>query len=233
MKKSTLRARLASLRQIWFPPGTARYPLVAGVFGVSMYSLTQFNTGPLLNLPHHNLTLPIDAWFPFLPWTVWIYVGCFPFWVISYILPCRYFEKRELVRFFAAEMLARLVGLLIFLVFPTTLVQPDISGLGPWDFMMKIVYAVDTPNDLFPSFHILTSWMCLIVVRGHKEIPRAWRIFATLFFVPICISVLTTRQHVLLDIVAAIPLAEIAWQITDRIGWTRVYGRLLGGVGRE
>ena len=178
----------------------------------------QFQLARLLarGLPHHNLTLPLDAAVPFLPWTVVIYFfGCFIFWFFLYrrvaALP-----RPTADRFFCANLLGKVICFFCFVFFPTTMTQPEPDGPGFWDAYMRFVYWVDEPNNLFPSLHCFIAWLCWAGIRGNRQVSPLWRVSAFLMAVAVCISTLTTRQHVMLDVAGGILLSELCWLLSGR-----------------
>jgi len=159
---------------------------------------------------HHDWTLLIDRAIPFLPWTVSIYLLCFLFWAGSYVLSAR--QKKLLAyRFFCADFLAKAVCLACFLLLPTTNVRPAVEGNGLWEGLVRFLYQVDAPVNLFPSVHCLVSWLCWIGVREREDIPRWYRYFSFWIAVAICLSTLTIKQHVIVDVAGGIALAEASW----------------------
>lgn len=159
---------------------------------------------------HHSLEVWADGLIPFLPWTVSIYLGCFLFWTVLYL----YFARGDRVfalRFFSADLMAKGVCFLFFLLLPTTNLRPPVPGDGLWDHLLRFVYQVDAPSNLFPSIHCLVSWLCFIGARNCKNLPP-WAVRSTgLTAALICLSTLTTRQHVLADVAGGILLAELSW----------------------
>lgn len=164
------------------------------------------------NLPHYDMTLPVDWATPFLPWTVLIYLGCYLFWALNYVL-CARQEKRQAYRFFAADLLSKTVCLLFFLLLPTTNLRPEVTGTGLCDQLIALVYEIDAPVNLFPSIHCLVSWLSWIGVRTQQDIPRWYRLFSLGMAVAVCLSTLTTKQHVVLDVAGGILLAELSYWI--------------------
>lgn len=164
---------------------------------------------------HYDLTTSVDKFVPFLPWTIAIYFGCFLFWVGSYAL-CTVQEKSERDRFFCSDILAKGFCFCFFLLIPTTNVRPEIIGSTVWDTLMKLLYQVDAADNLFPSIHCLVSWLCWIGVRNRKNIPLIYKAFSLVMAVTVCISTLTTRQHVIADVVGGILLAEISYILAGR-----------------
>ena len=186
--------------------------------------------------PHWNLTLPIERAIPFLPATISIYFGCFFFWAAAYLLMfCQ--EERESDRFFCANLLANCACFFCFILFPTTNVRPAFSVVTIWDEMTQFLYRVDAPDNLFPSVHCMVSWFCWIGVRGRKDYSPVWRAFSLIMAIAVCVSTLTTRQHVLLDVAGGILLSEFAYWLAGhrrvRLWYDHMIGRCMRISGSE
>lgn len=156
---------------------------------------------------HADITSNVDMMIPFVPWTVIIYIGWYVFWGVNYGL-CAAQEDAVRTRLFCADTIAKAICMVIFLLFPTTNIRPEVADTGILDKLMQLVYYLDNPDNLFPSIHCMVSWLCWIGVRGRKNIPLWYRGFSLLVAVTICISTLTTKQHVLIDVVGGIAIAE-------------------------
>ncbi len=159
---------------------------------------------------HYDMTLSIDPYIPFIPWTIIIYFGCYILWISNYYL-CARQDKPERDRFFCADMLAKIVCLVIFIAIPTTNTRPIVGNENVWDFLMRFLYKIDTADNLFPSVHCLMSWLSWVGIRKRKDISPVYRYFSLVFALAVCISTLTTRQHVIVDVFAGIALAELAY----------------------
>lgn len=204
-------------------PAYAWKPLVFLVlFQLFVYSGTRLFTGGMY---HHNWEAPWDLAVPFLPWTVLIYLGSYAFWVANVILSVR-FDRERAYRFLCADFLSKLFSLLFFLCLPTTNTRPAIAGSGIWELSMKLVYALDTPDNLFPSLHCVLSWMCWLGVRDEKRIPKWYRVFSLVFTLMIFASTLTTKQHILIDVLAGWFIAQLSWQLAANPRITGTYRRL-------
>lgn len=179
---------------------------------------------------HYNLSGTLDERIPFVPWTVAVYLGCYVFWVVNYVIGVRQ-EREKAFRFISADFAAKLVCFLCFVVFPTTNTRPVIEGSSLWDELMRLLYRVDAPDNLFPSIHCLTSWFCFIAVRENKKIPGWYRGASLLMAVGVCISTLTTRQHVCIDVAAGILLSEGSCFFVSRSGFSRRYEEFMCRLG--
>lgn len=179
---------------------------------------------------HHDMTTALDTLIPFLPWTISIYWGCYLFWCVNYCL-CAAQERKERERFFCAEILAKGACLLLFLTIPTTNVRPDITGTGFWDDLMRLLYQIDAADNLFPSIHCLVSWLCWVGVRKRRDIPTWYRWFSLFAAIAVCISTLTTKQHVLADVFGGIALAEMCYALAAmpklRAGYSSIISRII------
>lgn len=171
---------------------------------------------------HFNLSNHLDDQIPFIPWTIIIYWGCYVFWIVNYILGCRQ-DRERAFRFISADFFAKLVCLLCFLVFPTTNIRPVIEGDSIWEELMRMLYHLDAADNLFPSIHCLTSSFCFIAVRGNEKAPKWYKTASFLIAVGICVSTLTTRQHVLIDVIAGVALSELSWWFVEKSGFSRQY----------
>lgn len=171
---------------------------------------------------HYNLSSHLDGWIPFMPWTISIYWGCYVFWIVNYIIGCR--QEREMAFcFMSADLIAKLVCMLCFLVLPTTNIRPVIMGNSLWDELMRILYRIDAADNLFPSIHCLTSAFCFIAVRDNSKIAKWYKVVSFLIVVSICVSTLTTRQHVLADVAAGVALSELSWRFARKSGFSGWY----------
>ena len=193
------------MRQIKIVP---QYMWVPLLLTVSCNALAYYGTRLVTaNMVHYNLSNRLDDQIPLIPWTVVIYFGCYVLWIVNYILGCRQ-ERKTAFRFISADFLAKIICMICFVIFPTTNVRPIISGNTIWDMGMRLLYRMDAADNLFPSIHCLTSWFCYIAVRENDKIPLWYRRFSAFAAVLVFISTLTTKQHVLIDVVAGVALAE-------------------------
>lgn len=173
---------------------------------------------------YHYLNTEIDNYVSLVPWTVIIYFGCYIFWGVSYIMAC-YQPEDEAYRFLSAHFLAEMISLIIFIAFPTAINRPVLADKNFFDKIMALLYAADRPDNLFPSLHCLVSWFCCIGVRKNKKAPLWYKIFAHVFTLAICVSTLTTKQHVFVDTISGIALAELCYWLTNIIGFKKLYKR--------
>lgn len=165
------------------------------------------------NLPHMYIGQPIDELIPLIPCTIIIYYGCFLFWAYNYAVILRN-EPEGTYRFFSAELLGKLICFICYVAFPTVMARPEITGSGIFSRIIAMMYSIDAPDALLPSMHCFVSWMCVIGLRGKPEITRRHRILSVIAAVLVFIATLTTKQHVIIDVITGIILAELVYFIT-------------------
>lgn len=209
------------------------FPLYAIVPGLAciVLNLLVYNGNRLLTSgwKHYDLSLPIDGAIPLLPWTIIVYVLFFPFLAVGFLGLARE-GKAFYYRVVAGENIAKLLCLVFFLALPTRM--PDWPGNEPFeirgfsDWLLRLIYDLDEPDNLFPSIHCLESWLIMRKSLQCKKLPTGYKIGISVVAVGIMLSTLTTRQHLVLDIVGGIAAAEIGQFISQKLDAGRIYFRL-------
>ncbi len=163
-------------------------------------------------LPRFNLTTSFDNSIPFLPWTIIIYSGAYLFWIVNYCLSTVY-DKSGGDRFIVSHFIGEVICFILFILLPTTMIRPEITGESVFYDLLRLVYRLDSPDNLLPSIHCFASWLCWIGVRKNSFVPRWYQYTSLLAALAICLSTLTVKQHVIVDVIAGILLAEISYHI--------------------
>lgn len=168
---------------------------------------------------HYDFTTALDQMVPLVPEWMYIYFGCYLFWVVNYIMVARIHkdELDEFYRFVTTDMMSRIVCGIFFFLMPTTNIRPEVVGDTFADTLLRFLYSVDQPTNLFPSIHCLVSWMCYIGIRGNKKVPRWYRGFSCVFALLVVISTQTTKQHYIADAIAGLLIAEGLFSLNKRI----------------
>lgn len=161
---------------------------------------------------HFDFTTALDRRVPFVPGFVFVYFICYLFWIINYILSAGC-GKEFFYRFLSADISARAICFLFYVLLPTTNVRPELTGGGLSVFLVRWLYQMDQPANLFPSIHCMNSWFCYIVVRGRKDIPVWYQRFSFFGAIVVAVSTVCIKQHYLLDIAGGFLLAELMWQL--------------------
>ena len=150
---------------------------------------------------HYDLTTWLDKQVPLVPQWMYIYFGCYLFWIINYM----------------TDMMSRLVCAAFYIGFPTTNVRPAFTVDSFSDWLLAFLYRIDQPTNLFPSIHCLVSWLCYAGIRKSDKVSSPYKAFSCIFALLVAASTQFTKQHYLADAVAGIALAEFLLWINNRI----------------
>lgn len=164
---------------------------------------------------HFDLTTSFDQAIPFAEEWVFVYLGCFLFWAVNYVLITRQ-GKEGWYQFAAGDYLSRIICGVFFILLPTTNVRPEVIGDGLPQILMRFVYRMDAPTNLFPSIHCLVSWLCFAGIRGKSYIPKWYQAFSCIFAIMVFASTLFTKQHFIIDVIAGVAFAELCYYIGHR-----------------
>lgn len=204
-------------------PVYTRLPL-ALVVGMNM--LAYYGTRLIgVHLRHYELALPLDAAIPFVPAFIVIYILAYVQWITGFVRTAA--ESREVCyRYLSGEIIAKIICLILFLLLPTTLIRPEVSGNGLFERLTRLIYSMDRPDNLFPSLHCLESWLCFRGALARKGTGRAGKMFSLIFTLSVFASTVLVKQHVLVDILAGVAVCEIGLLISKCTGADRVLRRL-------
>ncbi len=160
----------------------------------------------LLPLGGHQLKLPLDDSIPLIP----IFILPYYLFGIVIFLPFLFSWKSKdtfykvSLSFFWTSSIANL----IYLVYPTYVLRPDIDGNDLLSAMIRFIYFVDGPTNLFPSGHVAFSLLAnLVIFEMHKK-TALWMLPLTFFIV---VSTVFVKQHYTLDILGGIVLALLVY----------------------
>ncbi len=168
-------------------------------------------------------TTPLDQLIPVINSSVIIYIGCYLFWIIGYI---RIAEEAPDVcyRFIVSEILAKLICGLFFVLLPTFRIRPNVVGDDVFAALLRWVYAIDAPINLFPSIHCLVSYFCWRGLFWCPRVSRAFKIYSLIAMLSVFASTVLTAQHVVFDIFGAVLVAELAiWTVNRLQLWQFFY----------
>lgn len=196
----------------------------AAFFVYFSYTLSGYN--PFFD-PWHPFVTSFDIMLPFIPETVWIYLSyvgmLFTTWWWSTQGP-------GCTRMFWAIVLSSVIATIYFLFFPTQIpritlnaVDADPATRAAWAFLL----AADKPTNCFPSLHVAEATLAAIGLA--RASPR-WAPWGTVWAAAIILTTMTTRQHVLIDVLGGLGLALICWWLVEKFVAVEGEARQPGGV---
>jgi hypothetical protein len=152
-----------------------------------------------------------------IPAFIWPYEAC-------YLLPLfALWLFRDWHRFnvgVLAIVLASTAAFGCYLLWPVAFPRPEL-GTSLSERVLGMEYAVDfSPGaNKLPSLHVAISWILLFAVWGQTG-RRFFDLLALGLVAAVTVSTLFVKQHVLLDVATAVPLAALAFALSHRLYWT-------------
>lgn len=215
-------------------PKYARLPLLAAlILNCSAYWLTRPLTG---GAAHYDISVSLDARIPFVPPFIVIYVLAYVQWVVGYIIIAR--DSEELCyRVLSGEMISKLICCAFFLALPTSMVRPEVTGTDIFSRLTRLIYSLDTPDNLFPSIHCVESWLCFRGAIRAKKVGKAYKAANLIFTLLVFASVVLVKQHLVVDIISGLLVAELGQLLAPAIHadalLKRINSRFLGKAGEK
>jgi membrane-associated phospholipid phosphatase len=185
-------------------PYRVRLPMVVLVLLVPFYLLIaeQAREGT----PH----VPELAWDRVLPlqpsWAL-VYGSLYLFLIL---LPVFVVRQEELIRRTVwAYLMVWMIAYVCFLMYPTMASRPaKVMGEGFVVWSLRFLYSSDPPYNCFPSLHVAHSFVsALTCYRVHRGVGIAAALSASV----VGVSTLFTKQHYVLDVIAGMFLALVAY----------------------
>jgi len=155
-----------------------------------------------------DISLPLDHRIPLRAGWVVIYILSYVYWAVGYVAIARV-SRDKCRKLIVADIVCKVVCALFFIFMPVTIDRPEITGNGIFDMLMRLIYTLDTPENLFPSMHCLFSWLVARELMDIKEYGLWVKAAAVVVSILVFISTLFTRQHYIMDIAGGVAAAEL------------------------
>lgn len=183
-------------------------------FFVCYFMILQNPVLPVRMVP----VLRLDEWIPVLPWSVWIY---FSLWVYICLPQSLMREVRPMGHYLSGSVLLAMLGLLIFLGYPTAVPDWDID----WSSYSFIAFLkeTDASGNALPSLHVafaLFSGLWLAGLLKRLGAHPVWHWGNGIWCAAIVASTMTTKQHVLWDVLSGALLGSVVF-VANRWWLTR------------
>ena len=187
-------------------PYPVSLPMIALVLLVPFYLfIPELMPGRTLHAPE----LPLDRAMPLRPAWALVYGSLYGFLILLPVLVVRHPEQIRRTVF--AYLLVWISAYVCFVVYPTVAPRPArVIGEGFAVWSLRSLYSSDPPYNCFPSIHVAHSFVsALACYRVHRGVGIAAVVCAAL----VGLSTLYTKQHYVLDVIAGMLLAGVAYAV--------------------
>lgn len=203
-----------------------KYAWLPLVLAFTINNITYFLSRPFTTpRKHYSIVTPIDEVMPFVPAFIIVYLGAYLFWIIGYLRIANG-GKQLCLEMITADIIAKLICLVIFLVVPTEIASQEVTGSDIFSKATEVLYSLDARDNLFPSVHCLESWLCFRGVARIKNCSVGFKAGCFMAAVAIFVSTLLVKQHLFLDVIGGIAVVEIGLFLTRRFSADRLLDRL-------
>ena len=151
-----------------------------------------------------------------IPYVLWYFV------VIGSVL---YFAlgspgKKEYYQYMATLAVGMTIFLIVSYVYPNGQdLRPELTGGSIFIQAVQFLYLIDTPTNIFPSMHVFNAVACCVALL-HNEKCRKNKIFTAgniILTTSIVLSTMFLKQHSVEDVITALILNAVCYQIFYRI----------------
>ena len=215
MKKPVVDYREFRLSRLG-EPRFAHLRLLAGWIGYfALYFITE-NLIPVSRC--HVVHCALDDRIPFLEGFLVIYCYWYALLVASLLIFLLY-DIRAFKRLQVYIMITQAVAMTVYILWPSIqLLRPEhFARDNALTRLMAFIYAFDTPTGVCPSLHVAYSIGMASAWCKCKKAPAAWKGFVVLSAVVISIATAFVKQHSIIDVFAALPLAALAEILTYHV----------------
>ncbi len=175
------------------------------------YAIGALTAGRTLHMP----AIALDRALPVEPAWMLVYGSLYVF----VLLPLLVVRQGPLFRrALQAYLMVLIVSYIGFLLYPTVAPRPAVlpaDGFFAW--CLRVTYSLDSPYNCFPSLHVADSFVSAFTCyRVNRRVGVAAAAWASL----IGVSTLFAKQHFVVDVVAGVLLASVAY-----VAFLRTYPR--------
>jgi membrane-associated phospholipid phosphatase len=138
----------------------------------------------------------LDRMIAFNPAGIWIYLSFFILIPYTFITA----QPHKLLWMRSSMQACAVVCGLIFLIYPTTLLYPAITGDGMSQSVLRFLASSDSSQNCLPSLHGALTLLCAwALLDGKRKLHSG---LAVLWAMAIFVSIIQLRRHVSIDLAA-------------------------------
>jgi membrane-associated phospholipid phosphatase len=183
----------------------------------------------LLRNPHFPVTImpltAVDRWIGFQPYALPLYLSL---WFYVSLAPALVRDRRELISYAVASVVLSVLGLGLFLFWPTAVPATSIDWAHYPAFLF--LKSADAGGNACPSLHVafaVFSAFWFERLLREMDAPAVLRAGNVLWCLGIAYSTIAVRQHVFVDVIAGAALGAVV--TAGHFRWLR-RGRVSGAT---
>ena len=163
----------------------------------------------------------IDNKIPFIPQFIFAYIS---WYVMLFLVPYIFYKTnpKSFNKYYITTFLCITIGLFIYFFYPTTMYRADIEFKSISEYLVNIIYKMDTPAlNCLPSMHCVISFIFIYVSLTEKNLNIKYKVLLTIWSLLVIVSTLFVKQHVLVDVISAFILSLIVFVLVSNIKYLK------------
>lgn len=184
------------------------------VLGYCAFYLLSFFLLEQRSVRYTILGTELDRRIPFYPVFILPYLLWFVYIAVTLVWFTLRAEDSSYYRFTRSMALGCTVFLVISALCPNgQRLRPDIlPGGGVLEEMVRLLYRLDTPTNVFPSIHVYNSAVCCRAILGEERLRKRKGLTAVTVTLTLLIIAATVflKQHTLLDVAGGLMLCALS-----------------------
>lgn len=182
------------------------------LFQVLIYFITKIFQGS-----PHMLNSKLDNAFPYIAEFVYFYII---WYLLLFIVPILLYkkDKRNFKIYILTYFVSIILAGIIFIVYPTGIVRPDINTNNLSNILVGLLYRMDTPAiNCLPSIHCIMAFLFMLSIISSKNINKKFKWTISIVSIIIIWSTLFIKQHVIYDVLASLVITLPVWCVSNKI----------------
>lgn len=182
---------------------------------------------------HRDVRKRIDDRIPLIPAAAFAYVSWFPL-IALFPLVLYHLSPFEYAVYQVSIIVSDLASTAIYLAYPTSFERPALSDHGGSfaEKLLRVIYRGDFKgSNCSPSLHCIQSFIIMMSAFCCPFLPGPAEGVIIFICLAIVAATLLTKQHVLTDVVTAMPAAVLAYAAGRLITGYAGYEQLLSFAG--
>lgn len=163
----------------------------------------------------------IDNKIPFISQFIFAYIS---WYVMLFLVPYIFYKTnpKSFNKYYITTFLCITIGLFIYFFYPTTMYRANIEFKSISEYLVNIIYKMDTPVlNCFPSMHCVISFIFIYVSLTEKNLNIKYKVLLTIWSLLVIVSTLLVKQHVLVDVISAFILSLIVFVLVSNIKYLK------------
>ena len=161
-------------------------------------------------LKYHLIGNTLDQKIPLESFFIWFYILWYVLIIfIPYFLYKR--NKKLFYKYLILDLICLTIDLIIYVLYPSMIERPVVSGSGINNTIINTIYFLDTPAvNCLPSEHCILCFIFMFITIINKNLSIVKKVILNMIYILIILSTLFIHQHVIYDVIAAFIVVLVA-----------------------